>query len=398
MSTFNRERIYEDGKKQHYPLFLGESLSLKDGIDVTYPQIEDLIFKQRTNFWHELTVDMSKDRTQFPTLPENMQDISILNLAWQSNADSIAGRAPIAALMPFVTNPELEELLNYWQLFEQIHSRTYQHIIKTVFPDPSVVRNRVANLEESMDRLEIVTNEFDRLEEMGAMYTIFSGPNAETIYDALGMKSDIKSTNSRRQIYAQIIRAVGALYAMESIQFMASFACTFALANQKVLTGTCDQVKKIAKDEKLHISFGKAILDILSNDPETADIYEENLPFLKEVMDATVQAEYKWADYLFSEGRKVIGLNAVLTKEYIDYLATKSYSDVGLTYDNPTTEHPINWVESYLNPEKVQVAPQERDNTNYTVGSVLNDMGNIKQDEDGGVMGFKVSDFLEDNS
>ena len=380
MSIFNKERKYEDGVKQHYQLFMGEELSLKDGVDVSYPQIEELIFKQRANFWHEKSVDMSVDRTQFPTLPANMQDITVLNLAWQSLGDSIAGRAPIAALMPFVTNPELEELLNYWQLFEQIHSRTYQHIIKTVFPDPEVVRNRVANLEESMDRLEIITDEFTKLEELGALYTLEKIQNHQVKLD-------------KNVIYGQIIRTVGALYAMESIQFMTSFACTFALANQKVLTGTCDQVKKIAKDEKLHISFGKAILDILANDPETAEVYKENLPFLKEVMDATVQAEYVWADYLFSEGRQVIGLNAILTKEYIDYLSTTAYANVGLVYGNQSTEHPINWVESYLNPEMVQVAPQERDNTNYTVGSVVNDMGEVGV-VSGELLGFKSTDFL----
>lgn len=387
MSIFNKDRKYEEGVKQHYPLFLGEDLSLKDGVDVSYPQIEELIFQQRANFWHEKTVDMEADRVQFPTLPANMQDISVLNLAWQSNADSIAGRAPIAALMPFVSNPELEELLNYWQLFEQIHSRTYQHIIKTVFPDPAVIRDRVANLEQSMDRLEIVSKEFTKLETLGAIYTIAGNLGNDAAYNLSGM--DIAAEETKKIIYTQIIRAIGALYAMESIQFMASFACTFALANQKVLTGTCDQVKKIAKDEKLHITFGKAVLDILANDPETAEIYKENLPFLKEVMDATVQAEYKWADYLFSEGRQVIGLNAILTKEYLDYLSTKAYADVGLEYANPTTEHPINWVEGYLNPEMIQVAPQERDVTNYTVGSVKNDLGQVN------VAGkFDAGDFL----
>jgi len=386
MTIFNKERKYTDGTKQHYPLFLGEDLSLKDGIDVTYPQIEELIFKQRANFWHEQTVDMSKDRTQFPTLPVKMQDISVLNLAWQSNADSIAGRAPIAALMPFVTNPELEELLNYWQLFEQIHSRTYQHIIKTVFPDPAVIRNKVANLEQSMDRLEIITSEFTKLEGMGAVYTLYKSDERYNVV------FDMSQPEIKKEIYTQIIRAVGALYAMESLQFMASFACTFALANQKVLTGTCDQVKKIAKDEKLHVSFGKAILDILAKDPTTAEIYKENLPYLKEVMDATVQAEYMWADYLFSEGRQVIGLNAILTKEYLDYLSTIAYADVGLVYGNPLHEHPINWVETYFNPEKVQVAPQERDNTNYTIGSVRNDLGELTFDN--GCMGFSSGDFI----
>lgn len=395
MTVFNRNRKYENGQKQVYPLFLGEPLSLKDGVDVTYPELEELIFTQRSQFWHEKTVDMSSDRVQFPTLPKITQDIAVLNLAWQSQADSVVGRAPIAALMPFVSNPELEELLNYWQLFEQIHSRAYQHIIKSVFPDPSRIRDEVANLKEAMDRLDVIVDEFEKLETLGALYTIAGNVSIKAAADIGGI--NLSDDDAEDMIYNQIIRAISGLYAMESIQFMASFACTFALANQKVLTGTSDQVRKIAKDEKLHVKFNQAILNILKHDQKTSGIYSDNLSQTKEVLDKTVDAEKKWAAYLFSEGRQIIGLNEALICEYIDYLATISYRKIGLKYDNELEVHPIPWVESYLNPEKVQVAPQERDNTNYTIGSVSNDFKSIKH-EDGKVLGFEVNDFLLDEN
>lgn len=384
MAIYNKERVYKDGITQKYPLFLGEELSLSDGVECQYPILEDLILKQRSQFWHERTIDMSNDRVQFPTLPKSQQDISVLNLAWQAMGDSIAGRAPLAALMPFVTNPQLEELLCFWQTFEQIHSRTYQHIIKTVFPNPTEVLNRVAAIGEAVDRLDVVTREFEKLETMGAWHVLSNNPDFKATANHHGA--------TRTQIFKQIIKAVGALYAMESVQFMSSFACTFALGQQKVMEGTCDQVKKIAKDEKLHISFGKAILDILADDPETSELVEDFKPELKAIMDEVVAAEKKWPDYLFSEGRAIVGLNATISKEYVDYVATKAYSDIGLVYDNPVTAHPIPWVEGYLNPEMVQVAPQERDVTNYTIGSVVNDLDTAF---DSGCMGFASADFLD---
>lgn len=386
MPIFNTDRTYEDGQKPSYPLFLGEPLSLNDGVDVQYPELEELILKQRSQMWHEKTVSMNADRVQFPNLPKNIQDISILNLAWQSQADSIAGRAPIQALAPFVSNPQLEELLIMWQYFEQIHSRAYQHIIKSVFPEPAKIRNEVARLEESMDRLQVVTAEFEKLENMGALYTI--SQNGQTGVSGF----DLDCPKQRKEVLTQICKSVVSLYGMESIQFIVSFACTFALANQDVLTGTSDQVRKIAKDELLHIKFSLAILNILAREPETSELYEQCLKEMQAVLDSIVEAEKKWARFLFSEGRVIVGMNAELAIEYLDHLATLAYREIGLEYHTPVEENPIPWIETYLHPEKVQVAPQERDNTNYTIGSVVNDLSEVN-DKDNEFLGFSESDF-----
>ncbi len=383
---FNKSRQYTNGETPKYPLFLGQGMSLHDMVDTTFPEIENLALTQRAQYWIETETDLSSDQMQWPTLPVNIQDIAVLNLAWQSHGDSIAGRAPIMAIMPFVTNPELEELINQWQYFEQIHSRTYQHIIRSIFPDPERIRNKVANLEQSMDRLEAITREFDKLSQLAALHTLIE-LNSITHYEAcIISNSDIDMDDDAEEIFKyackkQLVKAFASLYALESIQFFASFACTFKLADEKVMSGTADLLKLIAKDEALHTRFTMEILNTLKRDEEFAPIFDELVPFFEEVMYEIVGAEYKWADYLFSEGRKMVGLNAVLMKEYVDYLATGAFAAVGMKYNKPMSEHPLPWVEFYLNPSMVQVAPQERDNGNYRVGQIDGDMSGVDLSE-----------------
>lgn len=371
---FNKDRKF-DGRTQVYPLFFGEQMGLHDLVDTTYPILEELAMTQRAQYWVETEIDLSKDILQWKSLDKNTQDVSILNLSWQSLGDTIAGRAPLLSIMPFVTNPEFEELLNFWQFFENIHSRAYQHIIRTVFPDPERVRDAVASNDQAIGRLNIVIREFESLHKLSAQYVL-------DMYDGDAFKTH------KKEVYQLALgRALAAIYALESVQFFASFACTFALAERKVMSGVADELKLIAKDESLHTRFTHALLTILGDDSSWSGVNDEIIEFFHEVMEETIQLEYKWADYLFSEGRSILGLNPTLLKEYVDYLRTGAVTALGLSndrYGSEVKQNPLPWVDKYLNPEMVQVAPQERNITNYRVGASdgeVGELGNFDFDE-----------------
>lgn len=374
MSTiFNRTRVYVDGETPSYPLFMGENLSLHDAIDTQYPELEKLALLQRDQFWKETEFDLTSDNTQWPSIPKNTQDIAIYNLSWQALGDSIVGRAPIMALMPFCTNPELEEVLVYWQFFEAIHSRSYQHIIRSVFPDPERVRNEMANLEEAMDRLDIVAREFEQLSKLSCYYTLIKDH---------GMACLKPIEEFEKECRIQIIKTLAALYALESIQFFSSFACTFALARQDMLTGVADIVTLIAKDESLHTRFALQIMEILKRDPAWKDDFDIFETYFEETVLSIVEAEKRWAKFLLSEGRQIVGLNQALLIEYIDYLGTASMRAIGLSYPTPVNVNPIKWIDNYLKPEMVQVAPQERDIKNYRTGAMDGNVGDLSEFDD----------------
>lgn len=340
-------------KNDDNPLFMGESLGLQEYTAPRYPILEELALLQRSQFWTETEIDMSKDSAQWGTLGAELQDISVLNLSWQIMADSIVGRVPFTVLLPFVTNPELEGLFIQWGYFENLHSRAYSNIIRTVFPEPQVVIDRIKGCDFSYKRLQVLREAFEELHS----YT--GRINKKTI-------PEIKKC---------IIKCMMCVYAMESVQFYASFACTFALAEQDILIGIADNLRLISKDEALHTRFAREILLIISKDPDWVDLYESLIPFFKGVMIDLIDTELNWGQYLFSEGRSVMGLTSSLLNDYSVHTAINSCNFVGLEVPElGQMDNPIPWIDLYIDPGKMQPAPQERNITNYRVGSTDGDL------------------------
>ena len=183
---------------------------------------------------------------------------------------------------------------------------------------------------------------------------------------------------NRREIMKKLFLSIVATYGLESMQFYCSFACTFALAEQDVLMGFSDNLKLIAKDEALHTRMSLAVFKILMSDPEWNSVIDECLADGGKILDEVRLAEVKWGQYLFSEGRQTMGLNSHLLDEYLAYVSSSAYKAIGfdVNFDHGKT-NPIPWIDKYLNPLKIQVAPQERQITNYRVGSIDGNIGDL---------------------
>lgn len=349
-------------KNDNNPLFLGQPLGLQEFTNPRYPELDELALLQRSQFWTETEIDMSGDAIQWKTLSPEIQDISVLNLAWQTMADSTVGRAPFTIIMPMITNPEFEGLMTQWGSFEQLHSRAYSNIFRTVFPDPQAKIDEVKKNVEAFQRMELIVELFDKVHIQSLHWQL-----GEPVSDAF-----------KKDIYLMMI----AIYALESMQFYCSFACTFALAEQDVLQGIADNLKLIAKDEALHTRFSLAILKALEKDPEWKSTIASTKEEAVLLMEHVIEKEKEWANYIFSEGRQIIGLNSGLMNEYLDYIAGNAFKTVGMKPSFKIIKHnPLPWINKYLDPKLVQVAPQEKQITNYRVGSSDNSFGTISKKE-----------------
>ena len=335
-------------KNDDTPLFLGESLGLQEYTKPRYKILEELTLLQRSQFWIETEIEMTKDVLQWNKLDKNIQDIVILNLSWQIMADSIVGRVPFSILLPYVSNPEYEGMLIQWGYFENLHSRSYSNIIKNVFPDPQAV----------IDQVKTNVRAFNRLEYILSAYKDLSYYNAK-LYN---------KENLKERIYKCLITT----YGLEAIQFFASFACTFALANQDILIGTADNLILIARDEAIHTRMTKAILDILANEEkdEWGYIIEECHDQSRNILEHILIQEIEWAKYIFSDNRKIINLNTELLIEYLEYVAYNSFSKIGFNDFKKVDKNPIPFINKYLNSENVQTALQEKQNTSYRIGVI----------------------------
>lgn len=356
MAVFNaNNKGYETGK---YPLFLGDDLGLFDTVNCVYPILEDLYQKQVSQIWNENEISLVQDKQDMLTLPKDTVDLMVKTISWQALADSVASKSISGLLMRYVSNSELEGLLNVWSFFETIHARAYSHIVKQTFVNPNQMLRDTYNSVETLVRSEAIVAAFNNLEQLPVDATI----------------------EEKREAIAL---AFAALFALEAVAFMSSFAVTFAITETGAFQGIGQEVTLIARDEALHTRMDYAILSILQQSPEWRESFKSLAPKIKEVLDSVVNQELKWADYLFSEGRQVIGLTSVLLQEYTLYMAKPLYDALGVDFDFEVIEkNPCPYMEKYIDSSKMQVAPQELQITSYKIGSVKDDTENLDLDFD----------------
>lgn len=334
-----------------YPLFLGEDLGFADTINRPYPVLDKLFQEQMAQVWNEFEVDITQDRQDMINAPKPLVDAMVKTILWQHLADSIASRSITGILLENVSNSDLENWYNAVALFESIHARTYSHIIKQTFVDPNdALREGYKNF-SVVQRSDVLRNVFD---------------------DLGNLPHDAPKKERREKLYV----ALAALYMLEAVNFMSSFAITFGIAELGVFQGIAKLVILIARDEILHAKGGMEILKIeFSKNPKE---YENIKPKIQEVFDTILEQESEWTKYLFSEGREILGLSADNVLEYVKFRAGPVAKTLGLEFEAPE-KSPLPYMDRYLDSSKVQVAAQEMQLSSYLLNSI--DMSNTSYDD-----------------
>jgi ribonucleoside-diphosphate reductase beta chain len=130
----------------------------------------------------------------------------------------------------------------------------------------------------------------------------------------------------------------------------------------------------ILQDELLHAEWTAWLINnVVKDDTDFADLVDECKEEVYAMYMEVIGEEKAWADYLFSKG-VVIGLNADILKNFVDYTAFTRLKDIGIKYlaDHPR-QSPIPWFNKHVNINKKQTALQENESTNYVIG-VMSDV------------------------
>lgn len=344
------------------PLFLGEDPNISRFETVKHQVFEQLTEKQLSFFWRPEEVDLTLDAQEFDRMPEHWKHVFTQNLKYQSLLDSVQGRAPNIAFLPICSDVSLENWITTWDFSETIHSRSYTHIMRNLYPNPSEVFDEIILDESIMARAEAVTKYYDELIE------------AIQKRDALKiMNSDDAIVNMQEYVIKEkLYLCMHAVNALEAIRFYVSFACTFNFAEQGIMEGNAKVMKLIARDEQLHLKGTQALISIWQNykdDPEMAEISLRLQSEAEQIFIEVAEQEKEWAHSLFAEGT-VPGLNAPLLCEYVEYLTFSRMNSVGLNCPYPKRSHPLPWIRKWLNSDAVQVAAQEAELSSYLVGQV----------------------------
>ena len=366
MTVFNTTQV--DSTKQK--MFFGPPLGVQRYDKFKYPVFDKLTQQQLGFFWRPEEVSLQKDRADYQTLNAAQKHIFTSNLKYQILLDSVQGRGPGMAFMPYCSLPELEGAMNIWQTMEMIHSRSYTHIIKNVYADPSDVFDHILDDEKILSRAQSVTRAYDEFLQAAQAYG--SSNMWEHNLDGVPM-AQAELYELKRKLY----RAVANVYILEGIRFYVSFACSFAFGELKLLEGSAKIIGLIARDESQHMTITQNILNKWrdGDDPDMVKIAEEEEINVYNMFKECVEEEKTWAEYLFKDG-SIIGLNDKLLAKYVEWTANRRLRSIGLkaVFDTPISNNPLPWTEHWLSSKGMQVAPQETEVESYLIGSIKQDV------------------------
>jgi ribonucleoside-diphosphate reductase beta chain len=366
MTVFNTE--YVDTKKQ--PMFFGKPLGVQRYDSYKYPVFDKLTQQQLSYFWRPEEISLQKDRGDYHTLRPEQKHIYTSNLKYQIMLDSVQGRGPGMAFLPYCSLPELEACMEVWGFMEMIHSRSYTYIIKNIYSDPSEVFDTIIGDERILERAKSVTESYDDFIQSAQSY----GTSNDWMYRLEGVTYAKENLNDvKRKLY----RAVANVNILEGIRFYVSFACSFAFGELKLMEGSAKIISLIARDENQHLALTQNILNKWrdGDDPEMQQIMKEEEEWTYKMFDRTVNEEKKWADYLFKDG-SMIGLNDKLLQQYVEWIANRRLKAIGLKpqYDISANNNPLPWTSHWISSKGLQVAPQETEVESYVVGGIKQDV------------------------
>ena len=355
ISVFNKDKDLDFTKQ---PMFFGEDLQVQRYDNMKYPIFDKLTQQMLGFFWRPEEVSLQKDRNDYQDLNEQQKFIFTSNLKYQTMLDSVQGRGPCLAFLPFCSLPELEGAIVTWDFSETIHSRSYTYIIKNLYSDPAEIFDTIIKDEKIEKRSESVTKCYDDLINMG--YKSLIDPSKVDMYEL------------KKKMYLAMVT----VNILEGLRFYVSFACSFAFGELKLLEGSAKIISFIARDESQHLAISQRIINNWrdhENDKDFTKIIKETEKEVYKMYDDAVKEEKRWATYLFSQG-SMIGLSEKLLHQFVEYMANRRMRAIGLTpvYDQKT--NPLPWVDHWLNSRSSQNAPQETEIESYVIGGIKQDV------------------------
>ncbi|MGL4950468.1 MAG: ribonucleotide-diphosphate reductase subunit beta [Mycoplasma sp.] len=316
----------------------------------------------RQAFWTPEEISMLHDRENFKTLPDHIQEILIHNILFQTLMDSGQNRGLDKIMAEIVTASEWEAVFKTQAFFELIHSLSYSHILREMFPsNASEIFDRVYDIEQIKNRINKEVYAYDEIEEL------------------LNTGKLIESPENKKKILNLLIH----IYFLEGLKFYISFMVTYMInsAYKDAIPGVTKIIKLINFDEDMHVAVVSGLINILKTSEEngfcelfSSGWFEEQS---YEIVDGIVKDELQWGKFLLDFG-PVPGLTTEVFKEFMNYYANDRLRIIGLDakYTVSKNVEIIEWFKMYKDINKDNTAQQEAQALNYNIGTMTNDIEN----------------------
>jgi ribonucleoside-diphosphate reductase beta chain len=254
---------------------------------------------------------------------------------------------------PVVSIPELESLMFNWGFFEtNIHSRSYSHIIRNIYNVPKDEFNRIHDIEEIVGMASSIGRYYDRLH-------------------MINCRKELEEDFDEYEHIKAIWLALNASYGLEAFRFMVSFATSLAMVENRIFIGNGNIISLILQDEILHKDWTAWIINqVVKEDPRFAQARIDCEEEVYEMYADVIREEKDWATYLFKKG-PVIGLNANILRDFVDFTAVGALKEIGIKYRGTAPRStPVPWFMKHVNTSNKQTALQESESTNYVIGAM----------------------------
>ena len=319
--------------------------------EVKYNKIVKFEQEARGFFWVPEEVSLTKDANDFKEATDTVRHIFTSNLLRQTALDSLQGRGPTQVFTPVVSIPELESLMFNWGFFEtNIHSRSYSHIIRNIYNVPKDEFNRIHDIEEIVGMASSIGLYYDRLH-------------------MINCRKELEEDFDEYEHIKAIWLALNASYGLEAFRFMVSFATSLAMVENRIFIGNGNIISLILQDEILHKDWTAWIINqVVKEDPRFAQARVDCEEEVYEMYADVIREEKDWATYLFKKG-PVIGLNANILRDFVDFTAVAALKEIGIKYRGTSPRStPVPWFMKHVNTSNKQTALQESESTNYVIG------------------------------
>lgn len=343
------------------PLMFGDEPGIFDSIHVN-EAVMDLLRRAQAQIWAHDEFSFAPCKPEF--IEENDgKDLMVDTLLYQWSADSLACNL-YTLLQPFLTDDTMTQLILFNTFIECTHSATYSEIVKNAFPDPVATIESISTRDDVLSRLEKINETFSDLRQAGLDYS-----TGKRVLDA--------------DLLRDVYKGVVALYLMERLQFIASFAITFSLGEMGRFQPVCQAVRKICADETIiHAETDLLLLEDLKKNPlweqvNTQEFKDEIFALMEEV----INRELVWTDRLFKD-RSLPGITAQSVKDWVMFNYQFVKRALGYPTDPKYKNNPLPFMNAWISSNNQQSAPQEQEIGQYLVGAISKDTGTLDIDLD----------------
>ena len=279
------------------------------------------------NNWLPTEVAMQKDIELWKSskLTDAERQVIMRNLGFFSTAESLVGNNIVLAIFKHVTNPECRQYLLRQAFEEAVHTHTFHYIVESLGLDEREVFNMYHEVNSIKNK-----DEFEMQLTSDLMRDGFSTDTVEGIQEFLE-------------------NLVGFYIIMEGIFFYSGFVMILSFHRQNRMTGIGEQFQYILRDETIHLNFGIDLINgIKEENPQawTADFQQRMIDRIKKAVDL----EIDYAKDCLPSG--ILGLNADMFKEYVQYIANRRLERIGLPQQYPGATNPFPWMSETMDLQK----------------------------------------------